>query len=312
MLRDNRKRLLCQCRPVQSIFDIPDADSFFFDMYGVLWNGISLYDHVADVLLQLRKQKKKVYILSNQTVVREYFIQNRAKQGLIIGTHYDDVIPSGEVCLDALKNGLLEQLAGHLNYRLYQVGLHNQALFQSFESYLTDDIHQADMIYIGSLPAESKYQLDAKLMNILTEALERKLPAICANPDVYVMSGTEKCYAQGAAARWYELQGGSVVWFGKPDIKTYQYALKQTESEIDTSIMVGDMLATDIYGANRIGMRSVLVTETGISGFDMRTQKLNIREFIQQCAQSDQIPVSDFMPTYIMPCVGIERSKIDR
>ncbi len=304
MMRNNKNECSHEIKKIDNIFDVPNVNAFFFDMYGVLWDGVGLYDDVASVLIQLREEGKKVYILSNQTVTRECFIEKRAKQGLVWGLHYDDVITSGEVCLQALKKGLFERLTGKQDYCFCEIGLPNKALFESFKSHETDSVEQADVIYIGSLPGTSRFKLDENLLEPLEKALNRQLPAICANPDVYVMDGATKHFAQGKMARWYEEQGGRVIWFGKPAMETYQYALEYTNASIEKSIMVGDMLITDIRGANQIGMRSILVTQTGISAFDMKTQEIKLDTLIQQVAQSEHQQLLDLMPTYILPKVG--------
>lgn len=311
MIQNNQNKCLRERKKISNIFDVPNVDAFFFDMYGVLWDGAGLYEGVDSVLIKMRAAGKKVYILSNQTITRECFIEKRGKQGLVYGLHYDDVITSGEVCLQALKKGLFEELTGKSDYRFCVIGLPNHALFDSFQSHEVDSVEQADVIYIGSLPETSRFQLEECLLARLEKALNRQLPAICANPDVFVMGGGMKHFAQGKIARWYEEQGGKVIWFGKPAIETYRYALGYTGASVEKSIMVGDMLITDIKGANQIGMRSILVTETGISGFDMKTQNVELDTFIQQVAQAEHQQIANLVPTYIMPkvcfdCVNIK------
>ncbi len=46
---------------------------------------------------------------------------------------------------------------------------------------------------------------------------------------------------------------------GKPGVKGYQEALRQTGIPPEEAVMVGDQIFTDIWGANRAGLRSLLV-----------------------------------------------------
>lgn len=45
----------------------------------------------------------------------------------------------------------------------------------------------------------------------------------------------------------------------KPSVKNYQKAMKILNTDISNTIFVGDQLFTDIYGANRTGLRTILV-----------------------------------------------------
>lgn len=46
---------------------------------------------------------------------------------------------------------------------------------------------------------------------------------------------------------------------GKPSVKGYQKAMKLMGTKRQTTVFVGDQLFTDIYGANRAGIYSILV-----------------------------------------------------
>ncbi len=294
---------------IDSIFDIPNVKNYFFDMYGVLWNGKQLYDGVADVLMTLRQQEKKVFILTNQTALRQTFIETRQNQGLIYQIHYDDVITSGDVCLQAFQSGICEQATGKTDYRLFVLGLANPALTNEIQSHLTNNADEADIFYISSLYGDTFQTLEDVFIPIMQKGLLKNIPAVCANPDVFVMHGSDKILAQGAAAKWYREHGGKVYFFGKPESITFQYALKRTQSTVTDSVMVGDMLMTDILGANGIGMPTVLVTQTGMTGYDMCRQKISLTDFITQQAQQEKTPVSSLTPTYLLPQIGLAIQK---
>ncbi|MEY8338755.1 YqeG family HAD IIIA-type phosphatase [Lachnospiraceae bacterium 62-35] len=46
---------------------------------------------------------------------------------------------------------------------------------------------------------------------------------------------------------------------GKPSKKGYRKAMELMDSDVDSTILVGDQLFTDVWGANRSGIRSILV-----------------------------------------------------
>ncbi len=290
---------------LNSVFDVPDVNHFFFDMFGVLWSGSELYPNVDKVMIRLRELGKKVYILSNQTILREKFIAVRNGQGLVKGIHYDDVVTSGEVCYHAFENKLPERLTGKQDYRVFVLGTHNPELFSNTASHLTDTIENADMIYISSIADNSTEIFENVFIPAMQYAIDKGLPAVCANPDVYVIQSSRKVFAQGVAAKWYALHGGKLVLFGKPDVETYEFALSYTGATVHDSVMVGDMLVTDIWGANRAGMRSILVLKTGMTGYDLNNRQQSLNDYIIQSAREEQTSESDLTPTYTLPFVGV-------
>lgn len=45
----------------------------------------------------------------------------------------------------------------------------------------------------------------------------------------------------------------------KPSRKNYLHAMELMHTTVDTTVFVGDQLFTDVYGANRVGMKTYLV-----------------------------------------------------
>ena len=58
---------------------------------------------------------------------------------------------------------------------------------------------------------------------MLVQALERKLPLICANPDIVVERGDRLIYCAGAVAELYRELGGEVIFYGKPHRPIYGF-----------------------------------------------------------------------------------------
>ncbi|MCC8127789.1 MAG: YqeG family HAD IIIA-type phosphatase [Clostridiales bacterium] len=62
-------------------------------------------------------------------------------------------------------------------------------------------------------------------------------------------------------ASFAEVVGGSAYIYkaGKPGIKNYKKAMRLMHTDKGTTLFVGDQLFTDVYGANRAGIYSILV-----------------------------------------------------
>ncbi|MDO5101138.1 MAG: YqeG family HAD IIIA-type phosphatase [Eubacteriales bacterium] len=69
---------------------------------------------------------------------------------------------------------------------------------------------------------------------------------------------------QPRVERFQKRVGGFAVWDGhKPSASGYEKALKLMQIRKDQAVFVGDQLFTDILGANRMNMTSVLVEPRG-------------------------------------------------
>ena len=107
---------------------------------------------------------------------------------------------------------------------------------------------------------------------LLTKALDKKLPFICANPDYESVEnnsdGINIC--MGTIAQLYKSLGGEIFILGKPKIDIYIESTKKIKKLIKTRVLaVGDSMFHDIQGANLFGIDSLLIT-SGIhqSSFD--------------------------------------------
>lgn len=253
------------------LLEITDQfDSFFFDMYGLLWDGSDFYPHVFPLLENLRAQDKKVYILSNVTALREKFIQQKAAKGFIYQKQYDEVITSGDVCAAAILKGLFEKMTGKTDYQVATIGKYNAEMFAPIDKHATSDIEIADVVYLSGVQIDKAYETIDHLIPSLKQALMHNLPAVCANPDLTFMEKDKQLPTQGALAHWYETHGGYVHYFGKPYSNIYEYAFQLTKQTGARALMAGDTLSTDILGGKNAGMKTLLVTQTGLTGHHLR------------------------------------------
>jgi ribonucleotide monophosphatase NagD (HAD superfamily) len=100
----------------------------------------------------------------------------------------------------------------------------------------------------------------------------KPLSLLLCNPDlIYPVAPGRYGFTAGGLAvmleavirERYPESGESIVRLGKPYPPIFEEAKRKLA--VDKLVMVGDQLATDILGANRFGIASVLVS-TGLSG----------------------------------------------
>ena len=134
----------------------------------------------------------------------------------------------------------------------------------------------------------------------LDQGIKLKLPLVCANPDkVVVRKNGNKLICAGELAYYYYLKGGTVFYFGKPYPDVYNECIRFFK-ELDASIsekdilVIGDSLETDIKGACKNNLSSVLVAG-GIHAelFNRKLNNNSIKKIQTLCKNKSEYP--DFL-----------------
>jgi HAD superfamily hydrolase (TIGR01459 family) len=89
---------------------------------------------------------------------------------------------------------------------------------------------------------------------VLRDCAARRLPMICANPDLEVIRGGVRVICAGTLAERYLAMGGTMRALGKPDPAIYAPVLATLEVPRSRVLAVGDALRTDIAGAAAVGV----------------------------------------------------------
>ncbi|MFX1293663.1 MAG: HAD family hydrolase [Promethearchaeota archaeon] len=67
---------------------------------------------------------------------------------------------------------------------------------------------------------------------------------------------------------FYAITTSAQIGFTKPDRRTFEYVLHKLQSMPENTIMIGDDLKNDIYGAQQLGMKTILIKKE----FDFPTE----------------------------------------
>lgn len=250
------------------------------DAYGVFWGGKEhgLLEGAKEVMEDLIQRGHIVGILSNTTALVAGEKKKWKENGIHEEKHYHFLLTSGEV----FRSHLLQKkfpyqkiwvwMGDHPHYQSYK------QLFEGTDYKLCMNIEEADCIYLNvpHLNGQDIREIERFIPQV-KEMATRKLPLLCANPDYFVHEGVHPVVRQGAVAALYEKEGGQVFYVGKPHSAAYAFAREEFEKkgivEMRQVVMVGDTPETDIRGARKAGMSTVLVTRTGI--FASRGQTVN-------------------------------------
>ncbi|KAI8987477.1 HAD-like domain-containing protein [Mycotypha africana] len=153
---------------------------------------------------------------------------------------------------------------------------------------------------------------------LLDKCLEKNIPMICANPDVFAPNGVDEngnirlLICPGFVGQMYEEMGGQVLYFGKPFRSIYEYLIehKARKPLIEEAekigngtfpkriVCVGDNIATDVKGATELGLDVVLILG-GVHWEELKGYKdeEDLKTRVKQLCKKH----NSKEPTYLMP-----------
>lgn len=236
---------------------VESYDGFIVDLWGVLHDGVVAFPDALDGLGRLRALGKRIVILSNAPRRAQAVADRNAEMG-IGPEHFDAILTSGEVTWRHLKERR-DPWYRALGRRCRVVGpARDHGLRDGLHYDFVDAVADADFILLtGALTAEDRAE---DYRPLLDQALARRLPLVCANPDLAVIRAGRREICAGAIAALYRDLGGEVRSHGKPDREVYErcFALLGPVAR-DRVAAVGDSLATDIAGATAAGIDGLFV-----------------------------------------------------
>jgi HAD superfamily hydrolase (TIGR01459 family) len=240
---------------IDHLSSIADSyDALLCDAWGVVHDGVTLFDGAKAALLAFRAERGPVVILTNAPRPSSIIPPQLDRLGLPRAA-YDAVITSG----DATR----AEIAARLPARPYRLGPEkDDPLYEGLGVSFAPLDEAAFIVCTGLVDDQGETPEDYR--GLLERAAARRLPMICANPDIVVRWGGRLIYCAGALAQVYEQLGGEVVYGGKPHPRIYKLALKAIEDargpvERTRTLAIGDGLRTDIAGANGQGIDAVFV-----------------------------------------------------
>jgi HAD superfamily hydrolase (TIGR01459 family) len=236
-------------------------DVILSDVWGVIHNGRESFPQACGALARWRAERGPVILISNAP--RPY--QDVLPQLDSLGVQRDAwsaMVTSG----DATR--IL--LGGHAPGPAWRIGPDRDApLYEGLGLDYADAATAAFVSVTG--PYDDEVETAEDYRERFVQAVARKLPLICANPDIVVQRGDRLIPCGGALAQLYAAMGGEVIMAGKPHAPIYALSIGEAEAilghPVDRSrvLCIGDGIATDVKGANAQGL-DVLFVASGIHG----------------------------------------------
>lgn len=264
--------ILAHAGPILTRYDV-----IFCDVWGVVHNGQTAFVGACEALEKFRAGGGTVILVTNAPVPKQRVADMLASRH-VPRSAWDDIVSSGDL---ALEHILARQFQA-----LHCIGpLDRDRAFFSALSARSVPLAEAEAIVCTGLN-DDRNETPDDYLPLLEAALAKRLPFVCANPDLVVDVGGTLLYCAGAIADLYLHLGGPVFWTGKPHLNTYETAHRQAEALRNTNVerskvlVIGDALRTDLKGAENYGCDALFIAsgihrhET-VDGIDLSAAKLS-------------------------------------
>ncbi|SDO81468.1 TIGR01459 family HAD-type hydrolase [Afipia sp. GAS231] len=244
-------------RFVERLRDLVDGvEVVLSDIWGVVHNGLEAFPEACEALHTYRERGGTVILITNAPRPADSVQRQLRKLGIADET-YDAIVSSGDLTRHFV--------ADHPGKKMFWVGPErDNSIYRGLDPVI-GPLEQADYIVCtGLFDDETETPEDYRAM--MLQALERKLPFVCANPDIVVERGDRLIYCAGAIAELYRELGGEVIFYGKPHRPIYERAMQLAAERrghapsLDRVLAIGDSVRTDLTGALGFGIDCLFVT----------------------------------------------------
>ncbi len=259
-----------------------NISTLIIDMDGVLWHGDQPIPGLVEFFQVLReRQIRFILATNNASQTAEQYVNKLARMGV--------TVDSGEILTSAMATALyLAQRADPSSTRVFVIGEKGATEPLLKQGFTLTGIYEvdkpgetgpkvgADYVVCGMDKELTWHKLATAALNINNGAI-----FIGTNPDTSLP--TELGFTHGNGAIIAALQaatGVAPIIIGKPEPLMYQQAISILGVDPSETMAIGDRLETDILGAVRANMRSLMVL-TGVSS-------------------EEDLKTSDYQPDWVM------------
>jgi HAD superfamily hydrolase (TIGR01459 family) len=244
-------------RFVDRLSDLVDGvEVILSDIWGVVHNGLEAFPVACEALHTFRQRGGTVILITNAPRPADSVQRQLRKLGVADET-YDAIVSSGDLTRLFVSE--------HPGKKMFWLGPErDNSIYRGLDPVISP-LEQADYIVCtGLFDDETESAEDYRAM--MLQARERKLPLICANPDIVVERGDRLIYCAGAIAELYRELGGEVIFYGKPHRPIYERAMmlaaqhRGHAAALDRVLAIGDSVRTDLTGALGFGIDCLFVT----------------------------------------------------
>ena len=224
---------------------------FFFDLDGVLSVGKEKPRYLGGrkIVRRLKELSRKTFVLTNDsTHVREEIYQNLAELGFVFDMN--EILTSSY-----LTARYLAQKFGEAKF--YLIG--EEGLRRELEAAGHHESESPQVVVVGL-----DRQLSYDKLNDAVRFLRAGAGLVGSYGGPVYMSAHGPALSAGPLVKALEFASGKkAVMIGKPSPRMFQLALQLANEKPTRAVMIGDQIETDLIGARRAGVHTILVL-TGV------------------------------------------------
>ena len=244
-------------RFVERLRDVVDGvEVILSDIWGVVHNGLEAFPEACAALQTYRQRGGTVILITNAPRPADSVQRQLHKLG-VADDAYDAIVSSGDLTR--------QFVADHPGKKMFWIGMERHNSVHRGLDPVIAPLEEADYIVCtGLFDDETESAEDYR--DMMLQARARKLPLVCANPDIVVERGDRLIYCAGAIAELYRELGGEVIFYGKPHRPIYERAMELAAERrgrptpLDRVLAIGDSVRTDLTGALGFGIDCLFVT----------------------------------------------------
>src|SRR5579883_1815507 len=243
----------CACRKYRErpALGAPYSVAWLCDVWGVLHDGIQAFEPAVQACLTFRKKGGAVVLISNSPRPSPG-VRGHLRALGVPDDCFDALVTSGDVTRDLME--------GYRGKPIFHLGPpQDKAFFEGLAVQFSSPPEAAVIVCTGLFDDERESPEDYRPM--LAKFAARRIPMICANPDLVVERGRKLLPCAGALAALYEGMGQTVIQAGKPFRPIYELALGRLTTPVRPAelLAIGDGVDTDIKGAFALGIDAIYV-----------------------------------------------------
>jgi HAD superfamily hydrolase (TIGR01450 family) len=232
-----------------------EARGFVFDLDGCVWTGDVLVPGAAEVLALLRRQGRGVCFLTNNSRARAGTLQPKLERLGVQATTEEVLTPLeilGEVIADRFGPSRVLAIGGPELAQAVRDGGHALVPLARFRD--------ATVVVVGN-----DFDFTYERLTAAARAVAGGAAFVTPNIDPRLpVEGGEFLPGCGAIVEAVATAAGvRPLVIGKPEPPLFQLALRRMGVTETEAVMVGDSVDSDIRGARRLGITTVLFAPDG-------------------------------------------------
>lgn len=230
---------------------INEFDTVICGLNGVILRGLNVDSDNLNALIKIYQSGKKIMLASNCGWRLQDLFCFLKKNGVPMNIFYA-MITAGEIAHFYLKN------IKSLRRKYYHLAPLTANLMSGLDYQKVDDVNDADFIVATT---DLNGFTDEYYQQILVQALHCRLPLLCIGNDTILATSAGIRKGAGTIAEQYAMMGGTIIPFGKPDIKVAAYLCEDIKNFSNSRcLVIGDAMSTDMRLGNLFGTKTMLLT----------------------------------------------------